>query len=108
MNSRSNRSFERLVIRFKTGWFGGLNNGEIIPSAMNSTNRRGWSGVLSHEWYLLTIGLFALLVRLGPPVLSGGIRGIYGYDDGLYFSAAQHLIAGVLPYRDFVFAHPTN
>jgi hypothetical protein len=83
-----------------------MNHGEIIPSAMNSTNRRGWAGVLSHDWDLLTIGLSALLVRLGPPVVSGGIRGIYGLDDGVYFSAAQHLIAGVLPYRDFVFAHP--
>src|SRR5262245_8156276 len=68
--------------------------------------RRGWSGLLRPEWDPLTIGLFALLVRLGPPVVIGGIRGIYHYDDGVYFSAAQHLIAGVLPYRDFVFVHP--
>jgi hypothetical protein len=74
---------------------------------MNSTNRRGWSGVLGHEGDLLTIGLFALLVRLGPPILYGGIRGFTEYyDDGVYFSAAQHLVAGIVPYRDFVFPHP--
>jgi hypothetical protein len=74
---------------------------------MNSINRRGWSGVLSHEGDLLTIGLFALLVRLGPPVVYGGIRGFTEYyDDGVYFIAAQHLLAGVLAYRDFVFLHP--
>src|SRR5262245_28586404 len=73
---------------------------------MNSTNRRGWSGVLNREGDLLTIGLIALLVRVGPPVLYGGIRGGHLYDDGVYFSAAQHLIIGILPYRDFVFPHP--
>src|SRR5262245_20385906 len=84
-----------------------MNYGGIIPSTMNPTNHRGWSGVLSHEWDRLTIGLFALFVRLGPPVVYGGIRGFTEYyDDGVYFSAAQHLIAGVLPYRDFVFPHP--
>jgi alpha-1,2-mannosyltransferase len=83
-----------------------MNHGGIIPSAMNSTNRRGWSSTLRHEGDLLTIGLFALLVRLGPPVVSGGIRGLTDdYDDGVYFSAAEHFIAGALPYRDFVFPH---
>jgi hypothetical protein len=83
-----------------------MNHGGIISSAMDATNRRGGLGVIRPESDLLAIGLFALLVRLGPPVVIGGIRGIYHYDDGVYFSAAQHLIAGVLPYRDFVFVHP--
>src|SRR5262249_39719394 len=84
-----------------------MNHDGIIPSAMNSTNRRGWSGVLSREGDLLTIGLIALLVRLGPPVLYVGSRGFTEYyDDGVYFSAAHHLIIGILPYRYFVFPHP--
>ena len=55
---------------------------------------------------LLTIGIVALLVRLGSPVVNGSIRGLMEFDDGVNSSGAQHLIAGALPYRDFVIAHP--
>src|SRR5262249_41652794 len=64
---------------FRQGWFDAMNYGGIIPSATTSTNRRGWSGLLSYECGLLTIGLFALLVRLGPPIVYGGIRGFTEY-----------------------------
>jgi alpha-1,2-mannosyltransferase len=32
--------------------------------------------------------------------------GVVAFDDAVYFSGAQHLIAGDLPYRDFLFLHP--
>jgi hypothetical protein len=61
----------------------------------------------ARPWALL-VGVFALafLVRLLPLLLGGGL-GSYGrYDDGVYFSAADALTFGRLPYRDFVLLHP--
>jgi hypothetical protein len=37
---------------------------------------------------------------------SGGLSGLLGYDQGVYFSAAEALAWGRLPYRDFLFLHP--
>lgn len=37
---------------------------------------------------------------------SGGFGGLVGYDQGVYFSAAEAVIFGRMPYRDFVFLHP--
>lgn len=53
----------------------------------------------------LVFGL-ALIVRLvigvsGPGGLSGN-----GYDQGVYYTAADALIHGRLPYRDFLLLHP--
>ena len=58
------------------------------------------------------IVLVALGIRLGPVIWSGTLRGVLQLqlllqeDDGVYFSGAQHLYAGDLPYRDFLFLHP--
>jgi hypothetical protein len=38
--------------------------------------------------------------------LSGFLRGVTEYDDGVYFGSALHLVTGVLPYRDFVSTQP--
>ena len=47
-------------------------------------------------------------VRLSHP--PGAARrwpkGIDGYDDGVYYSAADAVVAGEAPYRDFVLLHP--
>jgi hypothetical protein len=48
----------------------------------------------------------AFLARLLPVLRGGGLRGILAYDDGVYFGAADALLSGRLPYRDFVFLHP--
>ncbi len=34
------------------------------------------------------------------------LYGVTEYDDGVYFGAAMHLVAGQLPYRDFTFVQP--
>jgi alpha-1,2-mannosyltransferase len=52
------------------------------------------------------IGVLALLARLLPMLRGRGIGGIPGYDDGVYFGAAENLVFGRLPYRDFAFLHP--
>jgi hypothetical protein len=55
---------------------------------------------------LLIFGL-ALALRLGIDLASpGGAGGNFGYDAGVYYTAADSLLHGRLPYRDFVLLHP--
>jgi hypothetical protein len=54
----------------------------------------------------LTVFVIALLARLGVVLTSGGLSGDFGYDAGVYYSAADALSFGRLPYRDFVLLHP--
>ena len=60
----------------------------------------------SDVWLLAMIAIAAFLVRIIPVLLGGGLLGIQGYDDGVYFGAASSLIHGVIPYRDFLLLHP--
>ena len=58
---------------------------------------------------LLALGVLvaiAFLIRLIPHVRSGGLWGVIGYDDGVYFASAVAMTEGVLPYRDFLLVHP--
>ncbi|WP_425860672.1 hypothetical protein [Arthrobacter sp. TWP1-1] len=52
------------------------------------------------------LGVLAFLVRLVPLLESGTIGGFRGYDDGVHYAAGVHLLAGSLPYRDYVLVHP--
>lgn len=52
------------------------------------------------------VGVAAIAARTQQVLLSGGFTGIGGYDDGVYFSGAQLLVHGRLPYRDFLFLQP--
>ncbi|WP_104089413.1 hypothetical protein [Arthrobacter sp. GMC3] len=52
------------------------------------------------------IAAVAFSTRLLPLLVSGTLGGFRGYDDGVHYASAVHLIAGSLPYRDFVFVHP--
>lgn len=54
----------------------------------------------------LACGALAFVARL---VRAGGVPGLWaygGYDDGVYFAAAEELVHGRLPYRDFLLLHP--
>jgi hypothetical protein len=52
------------------------------------------------------IFVLALVARLTPVLLGGGL-GFFGrYDDGVYYSAADALTFGRVPYKDFVMLHP--
>lgn len=65
--------------------------------------------VASARWGVLAIGAFAVAfaLRLGFVLASqGGITGNFGYDPSVYYSAADALIHGRVPYRDFVLLHP--
>jgi alpha-1,2-mannosyltransferase len=54
----------------------------------------------------LLVGVVALAIRLSVVLRGGGLYGYYGYDDGVYFSAAASFVFGRLPYRDFLLLHP--
>jgi hypothetical protein len=55
---------------------------------------------------LFLLGVFAFLIRL-IPVLSGGGLDFYGrYDDGVYYTAADALTFGRIPYKSFTLLHP--
>jgi hypothetical protein len=53
---------------------------------------------------LLAVAAFAF--RIVPVLAGGGLQGRLGYDDGVYFGAAEALVHGVLPYRDYLLLHP--
>jgi alpha-1,2-mannosyltransferase len=57
-------------------------------------------------WILVAIWIAAFVVRVIPVLIGGGLLGLQGYDDGVYFGAASSLIHGVIPYRDFLLLHP--
>lgn len=52
--------------------------------------------------FALALAVRLLLVATGP----GGFTGDYGYDAGVYYTAADALVHGRLPYADFLLLHP--
>ena len=51
--------------------------------------------------------VLALVPRFGLVLLSrGGLTGNFGYDPAVYYTSADALVHGRLPYRDFVLLHP--
>jgi alpha-1,2-mannosyltransferase len=61
------------------------------------------------RWRLVTglVLALALAARIGLVLNSrGGPSGVFGYDPGVYYAAADALTHGRLPYRDFVLLHP--
>ena len=44
--------------------------------------------------------------RLLPVLRGGGLAGVLGYDDAVYYAGAVGLVHGRLPYQDFLFLHP--
>jgi len=61
-----------------------------------------WSGPL----LVPAVVLLAFAARLVPMLAGGGLGGIGGYDDGVYYTAAASLVHGRLPYQDFLLLHP--
>lgn len=65
-----------------------------------SASRRKW--ILA----LLLVAALAFVFRLVILVQVGGLDGVDGYDDGVYYGAADALVHGRLPYRDFLLLQP--
>lgn len=59
-------------------------------------------------WWSLIVVLAAaaFFVRLSIMTNGGGLLTVGAYDDGVYFAAADALIHGRIPYRDFLFLQP--
>jgi 4-amino-4-deoxy-L-arabinose transferase-like glycosyltransferase len=55
---------------------------------------------------VLFIVALGWLLRAFPLIQTGAFGYPVDYDEGVYFASAALLLKGVLPYRDFVFAHP--
>jgi len=55
---------------------------------------------------LAAIATIGLLLRAGPLVVHGTFDAGPDYDDGVNFVAAALLSEGLMPYRDFFYAHP--
>jgi alpha-1,2-mannosyltransferase len=55
---------------------------------------------------LVATGVLAFVVRIGPVVAAGMLRGAMSYDEGVHLQVAQRLLAGQLTYRDVLFVHP--
>jgi hypothetical protein len=62
-----------------------------------------------HARPMVALGMIAaagFLLRAGPLVVHGTFGAGPDYDDGVNFAAAALLADGLLPYRDFFYAHP--
>lgn len=55
---------------------------------------------------LVATGVLAFVVRIGPVVVAGMLRGAMSYDEGVHLQVAQRLLAGHVTYRDVLFVHP--
>lgn len=70
----------------------------------------GTAGFSAPRWLwilaLLAVAALAFAVRLVILVQVGGLDGVDGYDDGVYYAAADALVHGRLPYRDFLLLQP--
>ncbi len=52
------------------------------------------------------VGLLGFLFRFLVPLLHGGLGSPSGNDPGVYYSAADAMTHGLMPYRDFSTVHP--
>ncbi|MGN6743967.1 MAG: glycosyltransferase 87 family protein [Amnibacterium sp.] len=79
----------------------------VRPRAPGAALRRA-PGTKRWLWlgFLAALGVVAFLIRLRLLTATGGLDGTDGYDDGVYYAAADALVHGRLPYRDFLFLQP--
>lgn len=82
----------------------------VGPAAIGE-RRATADGVARMPTWLWIVALVAVAglaygVRLTLLTHGGGLDGSDAYDDGVYYSAADALVHGRLPYRDFVFLQP--
>lgn len=66
----------------------------------------GWAGRIPVWMLPVAVGVIAFAVRLSVLLRGGGLLGIGGYDDGVYYAAGAALAHGRLPYADFLMLHP--
>jgi alpha-1,2-mannosyltransferase len=58
-------------------------------------------------WSIMTaVAVVAFLARRDIVARHAGLLGLHGYDDGVYYAGAAAMLAGRMPYADFVLLHP--
>jgi alpha-1,2-mannosyltransferase len=67
---------------------------------------RAASGRITPNKIIVTLAMLAAALRLYYLTRPGFLFGVTEYDDGSYLGSAIRLVAGQLPYRDFVFVQP--
>ncbi len=80
----------------------------VDSSSVESSSARAAGSKRRIIGIALAIGLLAFAIRLGVVLVTGraGVLGLGDYDDGVYFTAADLLVHGRVPYRDFLFLQP--
>ena len=77
--------------------------GPLAPSVEGAPGREPkWLWTVA----LVAVAVTAFSVRLAMVLRGSGLDGKLAYDDGVYYSAADSLVWGRLPYRDFILLHP--
>ncbi|MCU1473529.1 hypothetical protein [Amnibacterium sp.] len=75
----------------------------VVPTARRApVVVPGWAWIA----LLAVIAVVAFAIRLRLLVHPGGLDASDVYDDGVYYAAADALVHGRLPYRDFLFLQP--
>lgn len=55
---------------------------------------------------LTAVVVLVALASRSTLVAEAGLDGLHAYDDGVYYAGAAALVAGRVPYGDFLFLHP--
>jgi alpha-1,2-mannosyltransferase len=79
--------------------------GQLVPSAARRQLRSA-QALTSRGVLFVAVAALAVLVRLLPLLIGGGLESYGRYDDGVYYAASDALTFGHLPYRNFVLLHP--
>lgn len=74
------------------------------PVTAGRPTRRGSAVLLPAV--VAVVAVLAFVVRLRLLTHGASIAASDGYDDGVYYAAADALVHGRLPYRDFLLLHP--
>ncbi|MFQ4147216.1 hypothetical protein AAGW05_00725 [Arthrobacter sp. LAPM80] len=85
-----------------------MSDSSLEPKSRRNTRKlhKNPRSVKSMTIVLAAVGIVAFLFRLIPLLTSGTLGGFRGYDDGVHYASGVNLLAGLLPYRDFVLVHP--
>ncbi|HEV7623752.1 MAG TPA: hypothetical protein VGO26_06420 [Amnibacterium sp.] len=78
----------------------------LTPSGDRTANRPRRLPTWAWAAALVGVAVLAVIVRVQLLVQAGGLDGSDGYDDGVYYAAADALVHGRLPYRDFLLLQP--
>ncbi len=77
-----------------------------VHAAVGSRRLGGRPEALGAAPIFAAVLIVAAANRLIPVLRGGGLSGVLGYDDAVYYAGSVGLVHGRLPYQDFLFLHP--